>query len=100
MMPIQVISRPDAHHERMVMSDFRAPTAKCATRLIPKEAITASKPPEKKNGIIGTNAPIAVEMPADKAAGPLFGDRRSRKPSSPFTLSLPHFPRFFPPPAP
>src|SRR5678815_3678528 len=68
MMPIQVISRPDAHHERIVISDFRAPTAKCATRLIPKEARTASKPPEKKNGIIGTNAPIAVETPADKAA--------------------------------
>ena len=43
MMPIQVISRPDAHHERMVMSDFNAPTAKCATRLMPKEAITAPR---------------------------------------------------------
>src|SRR5215475_14642692 len=68
MIPIQVISRPDAHHERMVISDFSAPTAKCATRLIPNEPITASRPPEKKNGMIGTNAPIAVEMPADKAA--------------------------------
>src|SRR5215470_12052854 len=68
MMPIQVISSPDAHQERMVISDFRAPTAKCATRLIPNEAMTASRPPEKKNGIIGTKAPIAVEMPADKAA--------------------------------
>src|SRR5262245_39609817 len=68
MIPIQVISRPDAHHERMVISDFKAPTAKWATRLIPKEAITASRPPEKKNGMIGTNAPIAVEMPADRAA--------------------------------
>src|SRR6516162_2661646 len=66
--PIQVISRPDAHHERIVISDFSAPTAKCATRLIPNEAITASRPPEKKNGMIGTNAPIAVEMPADRAA--------------------------------
>src|SRR5438034_8080383 len=73
MMPIQVISRPDAHHERMVMSDFRPPTAKCATRLIPNEAITASRPPEKKNGMIGTNAPIAVEMPADNAALHWFG---------------------------
>ena len=76
MTPIHVISKPDAHHERIVISDFRAPTAKCATRLIPKEAITASRPPKKKNGMIGTNAPIAVEMPAEKAAVQWFGNLR------------------------
>ena len=37
----QVISSPEAHHERIVISDFTAPTAKCATILMPKEAITA-----------------------------------------------------------
>ena len=68
MMPIQVISKPDAHHERMVTSDFKAPTAKCATKLMPKEVITAVIPPKKKNGMIGTKAPIAVEMAADVAA--------------------------------
>jgi hypothetical protein len=35
---------------------------------MPKEIITASTPPEKKHGIIGMKAPIAVEMPADNAA--------------------------------
>ena len=41
MMPIQVISKPDAHQERIVINDFNAPTRKCATKLIPKEMITA-----------------------------------------------------------
>src|SRR5438067_257153 len=41
MTPIQVISRPDAHQERIVISDFNAPTRKCATRLMPNEIITA-----------------------------------------------------------
>src|SRR5215469_10469382 len=68
MMPIHVISIPDAHHERIVISDFNAPTAKCAARLMPKEVSTASSPPEKKNGITGTKAPIAVEIPAENAA--------------------------------
>ena len=68
MTPIQVISRPDAHQERMVISDFNAPTIKCATKLMAKEVITAVIPPKKKNGIIGTKAPIAVEMAADVAA--------------------------------
>ena len=68
MMPIQVISKPDAHHDRMVISDFNAPTAKCAAKLMTKDAATAVMPPEKKNGMIGTKAPIAVEMPADVAA--------------------------------
>lgn len=68
MTPIQVISRPEAHHDRMVMSDFKAPTAKCATKLMPNDANTAFSPPEKKNGMIGIKAPMAVETPAEKAA--------------------------------
>ena len=68
MMPIHVISRPEAHQERIVISDFNAPTKKCATKLILKDIITAVTPPEKKNGMIGTKAPIAVEMPAEVAA--------------------------------
>ena len=51
-----------------MISDFNAPTRKCATKLIPKEIMTAVSPPEKKNGMIGTKAPIAVEMPAENAA--------------------------------
>ena len=68
MTPIQVISRPDAHQERMVISDFNAPTAKCAAKLMAKEMATAVMPPEKKNGMIGTKAPIAVEIADDVAA--------------------------------
>ena len=68
MMPIHVISKPDAHQDRMVINDFNAPTAKWAAKLIPKEMATAVMPPEKKNGIIGTNAPIAVEMADEVAA--------------------------------
>ena len=41
MMPIQVISKPDAHQERIVISDFNAPTRKCAAKLMPKEMATA-----------------------------------------------------------
>ena len=68
MTPIHVISNPDAHQERIVISDFNAPTAKCAAKLMPKEAITAVIPPVKKNGMIGIKAPIAVEIAADVAA--------------------------------
>ena len=68
MTPIQVISKPDAHQERMVISDFNAPTIKWAAKLMPKEMITAVMPPMKKNGMIGTKAPIAVETAADVAA--------------------------------
>ena len=65
MTPTIVISNPDAHHERMVMSDFTAPTAKCATILIANDAMTALIPLMKKNGMIGMNAPIAVETAAE-----------------------------------
>ena len=68
MIPIHVISRPDAHQERIVISDFNAPTRKGAAKLMPKEVITAVIPPKKKNGMIGTKAPIAVEMADDVAA--------------------------------
>src|SRR5439155_25097589 len=82
MTPIQVISRPDAHQERIVINDFSAPTAKCATKLMPKEIITASIPPQKKNGIKGMNAPIAVEMPAENAAVHSLGKPCSDNPST------------------
>jgi hypothetical protein len=57
----------------MVMSDFNAPTAKCAMRLIAKAAMTAPSPLIKKNGMIGMNAPIAVEIAADVADFHGFG---------------------------
>ena len=56
--PTIVISIPDAHQERRVISDFTAPTTKCATMLTAKAAITAGIPVMKKNGIIGMKAPI------------------------------------------
>src|SRR5439155_27013460 len=82
MIPIHVISKPDAHQDRMVISDFNAPTAKCAAKLIPKEMATAVMPPEKKNGMIGTKAPIEVETAAEIAAVHGLGKRCSDKPSS------------------
>ncbi len=66
MTPTTVISNPDAHQERMVMTDLSAPTAKCARMLIPKAATTADMPLMKKNGMIGMNAPIAVESAAEQ----------------------------------
>ena len=65
--PTIVISKPEAHQERMVMSDLTAPTAKCARMLMTNAAITAGNPLMKKNGIIGMKAPIAVESAAEKA---------------------------------
>jgi hypothetical protein len=37
MMPIQVLSSRERHHEGMLISDFKTPTAKRATRLIAKK---------------------------------------------------------------
>src|ERR1700693_1863336 len=65
MTPTIVISNPDAHHERNVISDLTAPTAKCATMLIANAQITAAIPLMKKNGTIGIHAPIAVEIAAE-----------------------------------
>ena len=49
------------------MSDLSAPTAKWARMLIAKAAMIAGTPLMKKNGMIGINAPIAVESAADIA---------------------------------
>src|SRR5438876_8489763 len=80
--PTIVISKPDAHQDRIVMSDFSAPTAKCATMLTTNAAITAGIPVMKKNGRIGMNAPIAVEIAADADDFQGRGKRCSDKPSS------------------
>ena len=82
MMPTKVISNPDAHHERSVISDFNAPTRKCATMLMANAAITAAIPVMKKKGMIGMNAPIAVEMAAEADDFHGCGKRCSDKPSS------------------
>ena len=55
------------------MSDFTAPTAKCATMLMTKAAITAGNPLMKKNGMIGMNAPMAVGERGGKSGSPLVG---------------------------
>src|SRR5438067_3642028 len=65
MTPTIVISRPLAHHERVVTSDFDAPTAKCAMVLMTNDAMTAGMPTVKKNGMIGMKPPMAVETLAD-----------------------------------
>src|ERR1051326_3951520 len=59
-MPTIVISKPDAHQERIVMSDLTAPTAKCARMLMTNAAMTAGNPLMKKKGMIGMKAPTAV----------------------------------------
>src|SRR5437870_3913365 len=70
MTPTMVISAPLAHHERVVTSDFAAPTAKCAAVLIMNDAITAGMPTAKTNGMIGTKPPTAVDTLADSGARP------------------------------
>src|SRR6267378_7630160 len=80
--PTIVISNPDAHQERSVISDFTAPTAKCATMLIAKAQTTAPIPLMKKKGIIGMNAPIAVEIAAEAEDFHGDGKRCSESPSS------------------
>ena len=63
--PTAVISAPLAHHDRVVTSDFAAPTTKWAPVLMMNDATTAGMPTVKKNGMIGTNPPIAVDSVAD-----------------------------------
>src|ERR1700730_6900614 len=80
--PTIVISKPDAHHERSVISDLTAPTRKCATMLIANAQTTAAIPLMKKKGMIGMKAPIAVEIAADADDFQGFGKLCSDKPSS------------------
>src|ERR1051326_524746 len=89
MIPIHVISKPDAHQERMVISDFNAPTAKWAAKLMAQEAITAAMPPKKKNGTIGTKAPVGVEMAQDNEAFQKSETRSSNTQSSFCALACP-----------
>src|SRR5690348_1810325 len=71
--PTNVISKPDDHHGRAVMSDLEAPTRKWAAMLTAKAMITASNPPTKKKGMMGMNAPTAVETAADPEDTQGFG---------------------------
>src|ERR1700752_3001095 len=82
MTPTIVISNPDAHHERNVISDLTAPTAKCATMLIANAQITAAIPLREKNGMIGINAPTAGEIAAEAEDFQGDGKRCSESPSS------------------
>src|SRR5436189_6358639 len=82
MMPTIVISAPLAHQDRVVTSDLAAPTAKCASVLMLKEAMTAGIPTVKKNGMIGTNPPIAVDTVAENVDRHGLGKVSSDNPSS------------------
>src|SRR5258706_10714453 len=73
-MPTIVISVPLAHHDRVVTSDLAAPTAKWATVLITKEAITAGIPTVKKKGMIGKKPPKAGDTPAANRARNRVGE--------------------------
>src|SRR5260370_41598015 len=66
--PIQVISNPLLHHDRIVIRDFAAPTAKCAASETIAATITAGIPVIKKNGMIGIKAPTAVDKAPETAA--------------------------------
>ena len=82
MTPTMVISRPLAHQDRVVTSDFAAPTAKCASVLITNDAITAGMPTAKKNGMMGTKPPMAVETLAETVDRQGLGKFSSESPSS------------------
>src|SRR5689334_10271423 len=82
MMPTTVISSPDDHHEREVISDFDAPTRKCAAMLTANAIATASNPPTKKNGMMGIKAPTAVDIAADPDDTQGLGKWCSESPSS------------------
>src|SRR5258705_10865646 len=84
-MPTRVISVPLAHQLRVVMSALDAPTAKCASVLMMKDAMTAGMPTVKKNGMMGMNPPIAVETEADSVERHGLGNDSSETPSSPCT---------------
>src|SRR5437868_4369765 len=86
--PTIVISAPLAHHDRVVTSDFPAPTAKCAAVLITNDATTAGIPTVKKNGTIGMKPPTAVESVADTVDRQGFGNVSSERPSSSCTSVL------------
>ena len=64
--PLDQRAVPDAHQDRVVISDFAAPTAKCAAMLTANATTTALNPPKKKNGIIGIKAPTAVDNAAER----------------------------------
>src|SRR5207253_3204651 len=85
MMPTSVISSPLAHHGRVVISAFEAPTAKCAMVLMMNDAMTAGMPTVNKNGMIGMNPPMAVEVPAENVDFSGFGNVSSESPSSSWT---------------
>ena len=80
--PTTVISLPLTSHDRPVMIVLAAPTAKCATRLMPAAQMTAVIPPKKKNGMIGMNAPRPVETIAESAATSGLGNACWFRPSS------------------
>ena len=81
-MPTAVISKPLAHHGRVVINAFDAPTAKCAIVLMMNDAMTAGMPIVKKKGTMGMNPPIAVEIEADSVERTGFGNVSSESPSS------------------
>ena len=72
--PTTVISSPLAHHARVVINAFDAPTTKCAIVLMMNDAITAGMPIVKKNGMMGMKPPTAVEMEAETVDRNGFGN--------------------------
>lgn len=67
MAPTAVISKPLLHHERIVISDLAAPTTKWAIKKMMAAVIIAGIPAAKKNGMIGMNAPTAVDTAPETA---------------------------------
>src|ERR1700676_5459508 len=82
MTPTMVISSPLAHQDRVVTRDSAAPTAKGANVLIKNDAVTAGMPTAKKNGMMGTKPPIAVETLAETVDRQGLGKLSSESPSS------------------
>ena len=71
--PTAVISAPLRHALSPVTTVLAAPIRKCASVLMANDAMMAGYPRAKKNGMMGMNAPAAVESVADIAATHGFG---------------------------
>ena len=79
---MMVISAPLRQGLKPVTTVLAAPIKKWASVLITKDEIIAVYPSAKKKGMIGINAPAAVDRLAETAATQGLGKVSSERPSS------------------
>jgi hypothetical protein len=80
--PTIVSSNPDAHHERIVMSDFNAPTEMRNDADDKRRDDGRNAAYKKNNGMIGMKAPMAVKSAAENAVCPQFTEMLRKVPGS------------------